>query len=82
METQDKQRLERVLELSEENNKILKKMLRAMRWGRLVRVIYWSVIIAASVGAFYYAQPYWDRLVNIYGSAQDTVNQINSSLGR
>ncbi len=82
METQDKQRLERVLELSEENNRILKKMLRSMRWGRLVRVIYWSVILAASVGAFYYVQPYWDGLVDIYGGAQETVEKINSSFGR
>ncbi len=82
METQDKQRLERVLELSEENNKILKKILRTMRWARLVRIIYWSVIIAASVGAFYYIQPYWDGLRDLYGGAQDTVQKINSSFGR
>lgn len=76
MDSQEKQRLERVLELSEENNQILKRMLRGMRWGRLVRIIYWSVIIAASVGAFYYIQPYWDALRGFYGGAQDTVNKV------
>jgi len=79
METQDKQRLERTLELSEENNKILKKMLRGMRWARLIRVLYWSILIAASVGAFYYIQPYVDGIQDIYGGAQDAVN---SALGQ
>lgn len=76
MDSQEKQRLERVLELSEENNQILKRILRGMRWGRLVRIIYWSVIIAASVGAFYYVQPYWDALRDFYGGAQNTVNKV------
>ena len=76
MDSQEKQRLERVLELSEENNQILKRMLRGMRWGRLVRIVYWSIIIAASVGAFYYIQPYWDALMDFYGGAQNTVNKV------
>lgn len=76
MDSQEKQRLERVLELSEENNQILKRMLRGMRWGRLVRIIYWSIIIAVSVGAFYYIQPYWDALRDFYGGAQNTVNKV------
>lgn len=78
MDTEDKIKLDRALELSEENNAILKKMHRAMRWGRLVRIVYWTILIGVSVGAFYFIQPYIDQLVNIYGGVVDTAGNINS----
>ena len=82
MEPEEKKKLERVLALSEENNKILKSLLRNMRWGRLFRVIYWGVIIAASIGAFYYFQPYLDGALNAYSSFSDGVGKVNSMLSR
>jgi hypothetical protein len=78
MDTEDKIKLDRALELSEENNAILKKMHRAMRWGRLARIVYWTILIGISVGAFYYVQPYVDQILNIYGGVVDTAGNINS----
>ncbi len=77
MDTEDKRRLVRALELSEENNKILKKMLRTMRWARLVRIVYWLVIIGVSVGALYFFQPYIDQLREVYGGIKGTVDSVN-----
>jgi hypothetical protein len=80
MDQEDKIKLARALELSEENNNILKKMLRNMRWGRLFRVLYWVAIIAVSVGALYYVQPYIDQLQKAYGNAKQTLETVNKTL--
>ncbi len=82
MDIEDKKKIDRALALSEENNKILKTLLRNMRWGRLFRTIYWGVIIAASVGAFYYFQPYIDQLIGTYTSIETSVKGLNSYLSQ
>jgi hypothetical protein len=79
MDQEDKIKLARALELSEENNNILKKMLRNMRWGRLFRVLYWGVIIAVSVGAVYYVQPYVDQMQTVYKNAKTTLDSVNKT---
>jgi len=81
MDSEDKHKLDRALELSEENNQMLKKMIRNMRWSRLIKVIYWTVIIAVSVGALYFAQPYVDSVSDAYNSIQDTTRSVNSIFG-
>ena len=82
MDTEDKKKLERALELSEENNRILKTLLRNMRWGRLIKMVYWGVIIAASVGAFYYLQPTLDKAVHTYGTFENSVKNFNAYLSK
>jgi len=76
MDPEEKIMLERAIDLSEENNQMLKKLVRAMRWGRLVRFLYWGILIAISVGSFYYVQPYINDLLGVYGDARDTFNNL------
>ena len=80
MDIEERQKLYRILELSEENNQMLKTMLRNMRWGRLIKTVYWLVIIGASVGAFYYTQSYFDNVVQMYNSVQSDFNAVKSIL--
>ncbi len=76
MNPEEKMLLKRAVDLSEDNNQMLNKLVRAMRWGRLVKSIYWIILIGISVGAFYYVQPYINQLLGVYTSAQDTFNSI------
>jgi len=76
MDPEEKIMLKRAIDLSEENNQMLKKLVRAMRWGRLVRFLYWGILIAISVGSFYYVQPYINDLLGVYGDARDTFNNL------
>jgi len=69
--------LERILDLSEENNKILRKIERANRWGLIFRVIYWLFIIGAAVGLYYYIQPYETSLIHTYQSFQAFMDQLH-----
>lgn len=76
------QSMKHLVELTEENNKLLKKMHRAHLVDRTIRLLYWVVIIGASVGAFYVLQPYLDELKSIYGDFQGVTEQVGGLFDR
>jgi hypothetical protein len=83
MDPESKKLLEQTLELEQDNNKILRSMKRSMIWGRIMNVIYWVIIIGISVGAFYFIQPYFNKVLNLYNSisgSQQKVNTTNTSV--
>ncbi len=80
MDIEDKKKIDRALALSEENNKILKTLLRNMRWGRLFKTMYWLVILGVSIGAFLHFQPYIDQFVKGFDSFQQTLNRVGGYL--
>lgn len=49
-----------------ENNEMLRKLLRAQRWSTFFSALRWIIIIGATVGAYYYLQPYLDQLLDLY----------------
>jgi len=71
------------LELSKENNEILKKMHRGAVWGRVFRILYWVIILGAMFGAYYVLQPFIDSLVEAYKNLMggvESVQNISDSL--
>ena len=72
MTPEEKALLERAVALSEENNVLLKKMLRSAKISTFLRVCYWVLIIGFSFGAFYLIQPYINTL-------QSTVQQLQGN---
>jgi hypothetical protein len=68
--------LERLLDLTEENNKILRKMQRMERISTIFRIIYWLFVIGAAIGLYYYIQPYQNSLIHTYQSFQAFVDQL------
>ena len=55
--------LRRNLELTRENNKLLKKLHRSMLVGSIVRLLWWAVIIGVPVAIYYYiVQPYFNEI--------------------
>ena len=64
----EKSLLEETAKLTQDNNKILHSMRRAMRWGRFFTVIKLLVIVGLTLGAYYYIQPYVETLLGIYGN--------------
>lgn len=79
MEHEDRERLKRVLELSEKNNMMLKQMYSTMKWGRVLKVIYWIVIVGVAVGAFYFLQPFISSLQGTYKTLQEGVESVRGS---
>ena len=80
MTPEEKSLLECTYKLVEENNSILRKMRRVARWGTIVRVLYWVVIIGVGVGAFYFLQPYIDSARGIVDQAQSTFKSISGTV--
>ena len=66
MEPEDNRMLKRVLELSESNHKMLKKLHRNLLLHRIFSIIYWVLIIGVTVGLYYYLQPVFDQVSKIY----------------
>ena len=79
MDSEEKRLLEQTSALVKENNKILLSMERRARIGTALRIFYWLVIIAVSVGAYTLIEPYVGELGSIYTQAQKTLKDINQA---
>ena len=81
MTPEERELFKRSIELSEENNDILRSIQRSMRFSRLMSIIYWLFIIGSAVGAYYLVQPYIQAVSGAVGGAQSSFSQnINSAL--
>ncbi len=78
MDPELKKMMRENLELSQENNKLLRKMHRSILWGRLFNIIYWLVIIGAMFGAYYMLQPFIDGLLKAYKEIMLGAGKIQS----
>ncbi len=72
------QKIQRILELSENNNKLLRSIKRAIWVGRVTHIIYWVILIGASIGAFWFLKPYISQLNEVYGGLKNGVNSVNN----
>jgi hypothetical protein len=77
MDAETKKLLQENIEISKENNQLLKKMVRNQRWTNVYRVVYWSIIILSSVGAYYFIQPFLGNLLNIYSGGTPNDSSVN-----
>lgn len=78
MEQDEKQLLQKTYDLAKENNKILRGIRRSNRWSAFMRIVYWLLIIGASIGAFYFIQPYLNAATNAYKSLESGLNNVKS----
>ena len=74
MDPEDKRALDKVLELTEENNKILRQIRGSQKNAKMFRAIYWVVIIAITVGSYYLVKPYIDTVKGLYSDFGGTMN--------
>lgn len=69
--------MQELLELTRENNKILRGMRRGARWSALFRTLWWMAILGAGGAAYYYyVAPYAEQAQQLYGSAQNILNSF------
>ena len=59
-------KIDELLDLTRENNKILRSMHRRMLWSQLFTFIYWLIILGVVGSAYYFAQPYFQKYVHSY----------------
>ncbi|MBU1557455.1 hypothetical protein KKC45_00640 [Patescibacteria group bacterium] len=74
MDLQEKELIEETLEISKENNKMLKKIWRDVKYKRFITLIYWIAVIGITLGAYYYIQPIIQGVGAGYGNFTDVIS--------
>ena len=73
---EEKELLERTLELSEDNNEILKKLDRKARWVFIWGFIKIVIIILPLVVGYFLLQPYFEQALNGLGGVQELLKSF------
>jgi len=82
MTPEERSLLESTHELALENNKLLQSIRRTHRFGVAIKIFYWVVIIALSVGAYYFVSPYVNMLTGLYSQGSGgAMNNIQETVG-
>ena len=77
---EESKKLDEVYELTRENHDMLKKVRRVQKNAMLIRVLYWFVIVAMALGAFYYIKPYIENLISVYTNTTDTFSNLEQNI--
>ena len=77
MDPEVKNLLEENLKISKENNVMLLKIRSVQRWAQITRIFYWVLIIAITIGAFYFIKPYLGNLLNIYTGGVSGISNVD-----
>ncbi len=76
---ESKQLLKHVLELTEENNRILHKVRGVQRRGAVWRALKYLVIVTVALGSFYFLEPYINQVKNAYNSIMSVQEKIDGN---
>ncbi len=69
--------LKRILELTEENNRMLRSARRAAWWSGFFKVIWWVVILGLPFALYYYyLQPYMNELLGTYQNVKGAADKV------
>lgn len=77
----DARKLDELLEVSRENNEILRGMRRAQRWASLFRLVYWAVILGSIFGVYYYFQPTIQKYMKIMQTSVGIIQNFEKAAG-
>lgn len=76
MEAEEKDKLDELLDLARENNKILRSMHRRQVWAQILTVLYWLVILGIAGWAYVYFQPYVEQYMSAYRTITSALESI------
>lgn len=77
----DDRKLDELLELTRENNKILSGMRRTQRWSTLFTIVYWAVILGSIFGVYYYFQPTIQKYMKTFQTSVGILQNIEKTAG-
>lgn len=75
----DSKKLDELLELTRENNKILHGMRRTQRWGSVFTIVYWAVILGSILGTYYYFQPTLQKYMSLFESSINSIQKLQKT---
>lgn len=72
-------RIDELLRLTKETNRMVHKMRRSQLWGRFFQIVWWIAIVAISGAAYYYyAAPYVNKIEQLYAQLEQGGAQAQS----
>jgi hypothetical protein len=77
----DARKLDELLEITRENNKILSGMRRTQRWGSFFRIVYWTVILGSIFGVYYYFQPTIQKYMKTFQTSIGIIQNFEKTIG-
>lgn len=76
MDNELKKLLEENLELSKENNDLLRSIRGSQKRAAMMRLVYWLLIVGMTFGAYYYIQPYIEQIMSVYTGAETNIKSL------
>ena len=77
----DTRKVDELIELTRENNKILRSMRSTQRWGSFFRLAYWMVILGSVFGVYYYFQPTIQKYLKTVQTSISILQKFESTAG-
>lgn len=78
MDSETKELLKANLELSKENNVLLKKIRKVQKRIQMTKTVYWVIVILVALGAYYYVKPYVGRVESLYNQAATNLEEFTN----
>ncbi len=47
-----------------------------MFWGKVFRIVYWTLIVGAGIGLYYYIDPYINEAIGVYGNLKGDIKNL------
>jgi hypothetical protein len=76
----NEEKLDRMLKLTEENNKILRSLHRTQTVSSIIRILYWTLIIASLGGAYYFIKPLITSFTGNTGSMFEQMGSLKAQM--
>ena len=77
----DGRKIDELLELTKENNKILHGMRRTQRFSSFFTLVYWAVILGSIFGTYYYFQPTIQKYVKTIQTSMGIIQSFEKAAG-
>ncbi len=81
MEVSEKQ-IQELLELTRENNEMLKSVDRRARWSFFFWITRWVLLLAILFGAYYYVEPHVVKALDNYQKSMQVIQTVQEGAGR
>ncbi len=76
MSPEERKLLDETVELSRENNQMLRRMQSRLRLANFFSWLKWLIIIGTTIGAYYYLQPYLDQVLKMYSIVSEQFRNL------
>lgn len=72
-------KIDEILDLARENNRILRSMHRRMFWSQIFTYLYWLVILGVAGWSYYLLQPYMNKYIHSYEVIMKSLDSIDQN---